>query len=148
MNFTKAIYFKDGKCLTITEKEAEGIIAGLNAGGKWVSVQGEFISADNIARIGNHTATAQIKSLEKSQAETEMKVLGKGSLVELKKEEEKKIAIDNALKEKRIMIGKEYEDWVKTEVKEIENKPQTSEEAMNGEPMYYIDKETGEKMYS
>lgn len=120
MNFTKAIYFKDGKCLTITEDEAENIVAGLNAGGKWVDVQGEFISADNIARIGNHTSTTDIKKIKTSQSETEMKIAGKGDLIELKKADEEKKAIESALKEKKVMIG---------------------------EPAYYID-ENGEKIYS
>lgn len=74
MNYKKAVYFKNGDILTITEKEAETIKAGLNAGAKWIEVQTEFIAADHIGRIGNHHATAQVEMLEGEQKKTDLKI--------------------------------------------------------------------------
>jgi hypothetical protein len=72
--YTRAIFFKDGNCLTITPEEEEGIKTGLRAGGKWIEVQGEFISADNVARVGSHHATTYMDRLEKYQDATELKL--------------------------------------------------------------------------
>lgn len=97
--YTRAIFFKDGASLTITPQEEKTIKAGLLAGGKWVDVQNEFISADNIARIGSHHATAYMEKIEQYQKETDKKIEG-------------------------------------SKIKQIE------------EADYYIDKNTGEKMYT
>ena len=148
MLYTRAIYFKDGKNLTITESEAKAITERMISGDKFVVVQGELISADTIARVGSHSSTADLKKYERAQIETQLKLDGKGYLVERRKELEKKIAIENIGKE-RVMIGEEYENWMENnKPKELISKKQNNDEAMDGEPMFYIDKQTGEKMYS
>jgi len=132
MNYEKAIYFKDGKCLTITRGEADGIISGLQSGGRWIDVQGELISADTIARVGTHHATAHIKKMAEADSERIMKIEGKGDVVELKKEEEKGIAIETTLGEKRGLVGDEYKEYI-NKISEPEERPQTSEEVANGD---------------
>ena len=109
--YTRAIFFKDGKCLTITPKEEETIKTGLRAGAKWIDVQNEFISADSVSRIGSHHATAHMEKLEQYQEKTDLKI---------KDSETKRIG-------ERI-IDEDAKIW--------------------NEPDYYIDKHTGEKMYS
>lgn len=149
MNFTKIVHLIGGEKILITDRECEALVKLINEKPQgFIKLQNSLVNKQSIAYIGDHQSTSQIKSMDKAQAETEMKVLGKGNIVEAKKEEEKRIAIENALKEKNTMIGKEYKDWLKnTDIKQLDNKPQAEEEVMRGEPAYYLNK-LGEKIYS
>jgi len=122
MNYSKALFLMSGEVITITEDEEKQVQQSLVAGAEWVSVQGNLINAKSISKIGNHHATSQIRSLEKSQAETEMKILGRYDLVDAKKEEEKGIAITSVLSGKKVLIGREYDEWKKkNETRQIED---------------------------
>ena len=149
MRYTKAVYLMNKEKILVTEEDAKKIREAVmrNPQG-FVQIEGQLVNKSTITMIGDHSSTSHLKNLDKSQADVEMNVLGMGELVEKKRNDIMQKSIENALKEKSVMIGKEYEDFIKTEVKEIENRPQTSEEVMNGDVAYYIDKATGEKMYS
>jgi hypothetical protein len=127
MQFTKAIYYKDGQCLTITDHESEAIKQRLLAGDKFVEVQGDFISADNIARIGSHHATYQIHKQEQANLETTMKLEGRDEELEQLYEARKRLALSSVgkeSKEAKSIVAKGYD-----------------------EPDYYLT-ENGDKMYS
>jgi len=93
MSYTKALFFKDGKVLTITEEEANGIKAGLLAGGKWVHVQEDLISADNIARVGNHEMSAELKRVEYADLDRKLVLSGRSDLVDAKRSLAKKMSV-------------------------------------------------------
>jgi hypothetical protein len=75
--YTRAIHFKNGDILTITEKELIAIQTAILQGKRWVIVQGELISADTIARIGNHHASAEIALREQANEERALLIAGK-----------------------------------------------------------------------
>jgi len=146
--FTRAIFFKNGECLTITEQECEAVKFRLLAGDKFVEVQGNLISADTVARVGEHSATARMKKTEQATIENELLLSGREDIVLARKEKEKEIAIENIAKEKTL-VGKEYEDWLnKQAVTPKLNSTQSDEEIMRGDAAYYLDAVTGEKLYS
>ena len=131
MMYTKAVFFKDGKHLTLTEQEAEGLKGRLIAGDRFVEVQGNFISADNIARIGNHEMSAEIKRVQSADVERSLLLEGKNEEVGKIRELKKSIAVRNHFKER------EY----------LPELPMSEEEDARGDKMYYIG-EGGQKMYS
>lgn len=135
MDYYYAIYFFDGKMLTITAEEMDRIKADLSRGAEFIQVQGNFINVKNIARIGEHESTAQMKTMNRASVENRLITQGREKLVEERKEKEKIRAINNTLKKQRF----EEADF------ESENEKMLMEAE---EPMFYIDKETGEKMYS
>lgn len=80
--YTRAIHFKNGDILTITEDE---LIASKNAilkGNRWIVVQGELISADTIARIGSHHATAEIAMRDRANEDRKLLLAGRGDVVD------------------------------------------------------------------
>jgi hypothetical protein len=129
--FTKAIYTKNGDVVTITEQEAAGLMNALQAGEKWIVVQGEMYSADTIARVGNHTMTTEIKRMAEADSERKLELSGGRSIIDAKRELKKKMAIER-------IAGKEVE--------QIES-GMTAEESESGKAEYWID-ENGQKMYS
>ena len=124
MKYTRAIYYKDGTSNTITEQEEQAIKQRLLNGDKFIEFQGEFISADTVARIGKHHATTTINKI--NQSEQDMSLLSSGNQKLYKKKRE-------LLKEK--VINKAKSDQVK-QLPEHEDGPD-----------YYLN-EHGEKMYS
>ena len=85
MKFTKAIYFKDGKSLTITEQEVLAAKERLLDGDRWIEVQGNFISADNVARIGQHESTTEIKKWNETNLDRSLIAGGRQDLVDAKR---------------------------------------------------------------
>lgn len=124
MKNTKAIYYKDGSSTPITEQEALSIKERLLAGDKFIEFQGEFISADTVARIGRHHATATMKKINDNELDMAMLQSGRQDLYRKKRE---------LLKER--VINKTKEDKIKQ-----------LPEPKDG-PDYYLDK-YGEKVYS
>jgi len=135
MNYYYAIYFFDGKILTITAEEMDKIKADISRGAEFIQIQGNLINVKNIARIGEHESTALMKTMNRAAVENRLISQGKENLVEDRKEREKTRAINNTLKKQRF----EEIDF------EAENEKMLMEVE---EPMFYMDKETGEKMYS
>lgn len=121
--FTKAIYTKNGDVVTITEQEAAGLMNALQAGEKWIVVQGEMYSADTIARVGNHTMTTEIKRMAEADSERKLELSGGRSIIDAKRELKKKMAIER-------IAGKEVE--------QIES-GMTAEESESGKAEYWID---------
>jgi hypothetical protein len=80
--YTRAIHFKNGDILTITEDELKAVQKAILGGNRWVRVQGELISADTIARIGNHHATAEIAVREEANNERNLILRGHSDLVD------------------------------------------------------------------
>lgn len=149
MRYKKAVYLMNKEKILITEEDAKKIGEALlkNPQG-FVQIEGQIINKSSITMIGDHESTSHIRTLDRSQANTEMEVLGMGELVDKKKKDLMEKSINNALEEKHIIIGKEYEDYLKgVEIKQIVSNTQTEEEIINGEPAYYLN-ESGEKMYS
>jgi hypothetical protein len=149
MRYTRAVYLMNGEKILVTEEESHKIGEALikNPQG-FIQIEGQLINKSSITMIGDHSSTAHLKTLDRGQADVEMETLGMGDLVEKKRKDLMEKSIKNALEEQHTMIGKEYEDYLKgIDTKNLENKPQTSEETMRGEPAYYIN-ENGEKMYS
>lgn len=142
---TKAIYFKDGSSLAISKKEAEDIIFCMKNGDKFVEFQSEFVSIDSISRIGRHKTSADVKKYNESTVEMNLLQSGRKDLVEEKKRITKERAIEKKSKD-NVLIGNDYINWVE-QSKDIKELPQSNDEAMRGEPAYYLDK-NGEKMYS
>lgn len=120
--FTKAIYTKNGDVVTITEQEAAGLMNALQAGEKWIVVQGEMYSADTIARVGNHTMTTEIKRMAEADSERKLELSGGRSIIDAKRELKKKMAIER-------IAGKEVE--------QIES-GMTAEESESGKAEYWI----------
>jgi hypothetical protein len=149
MNYTKIVHLIGGEKILISEQEFESLVKVLEQKPQgFIKLQGAMVNKSSIAYMGNHEMTSHMNKLEKSQIETQLKIEGKGNMVEKRNEIEKKIAIDNVINN-RTMIGKEYEDWVrKNQSIEIESPRQTDDEVINGDTAYYIDEQTGEKMYS
>jgi hypothetical protein len=149
MRYSKAVYLMNGEKILVTEDDATKIGEALvkNHQG-FVRIEGQVINKSSITMIGDHSSTAHLKTLDRGQADVKMETLGMGKLVEKKRKDLMEKSINNALEEQHVMIGKEYEDYLKgIDTKQLENKPQTDEETMRGEPAYYIN-ENGEKMYS
>ena len=88
MKYYYAIYFFDGNMITITKEEMEQIKNDLTKGMEFIQVQGNMINVKNIARIGEHESTAQMKILDKASVENGLLVEGKGDLVDERKEKE------------------------------------------------------------
>ena len=80
--YTRAIHFKNDETLTITEEEMQAIQQALLSGNKWLKVQGEMISIDTVARIGNHHATAEMKKREAANMIRELELSGRSDLVD------------------------------------------------------------------
>lgn len=129
MNLSRAIYYKDGRQLVVTEQEAEAVKASLLAGDKFVEVGGDFISADNIARIGSHTMTAEREKFKQADVERQMLSAGRIEEVEKLRAMKKKMAIEATTKEEMLAL------------------PMSEEQEENGEPMFYLN-EYEEKVYS
>lgn len=129
--FTKAIYTKNGDVVTITEQEAAGLMNALQAGEKWIVVQGEMYSADTIARVGNHTMTTEIKRTAEADSDRKLELSGGRDIIDAKRALQKKMTI------KRI---------ASQETKQIAA-AMSNEESENGNAEYYLD-EYGQKMYS
>lgn len=131
MNFSKAIYTKNGDVVTLTESEAVGVMNALAQGQKWVVVQGEMYSTDTIARVGNHESSAQIKKVSEADMERKLELSGRRDLVDARRLLAKKMTVQRVLKE---------ED-------ELLQLPMSAEESENGDSEYYLD-QFGQKMYS
>ena len=129
--FTKAIYTKNGDVVTITEQEAAGLMNALQAGEKWIVVQGEMYSADTIARVGNHTMTTEIKRMAEADSERKLELSGGRSIIDAKRELKKKMAIERIASQETKQIAAAM----------------SNEESENGNAEYYLD-EYGQKMYS
>jgi len=129
MQYTRSIYFKDGQNLTITEIESEAIKERIKAGDKFIEVQRNFISVDNIARIGQHSSTAQIKKLQEADEDMKLMLSGNYALLE---------------KKRRLKEQKSIEHCQKEEFPPLLESPEEDK----GSPDFYLDKETGEKVYS
>jgi len=130
MNYNRAIFFKDGNVITITDKEAYAVKTRLLAGDRFVEVQGNLISADNVARVGDHVMSAENKRIENASIETSMLIAGKDEQVKKLRDLRKKLSM------KSIQMEKE----------ELLELPVAKEED-DGAPMYYLS-EYGEKLYS
>ncbi|HUS99628.1 MAG TPA: hypothetical protein VMY59_04830 [Candidatus Thermoplasmatota archaeon] len=124
MEYTRAIYYKDGTSETITPAEEQGIKQRLLAGDKFIEFQGEFISADTVARMGKHHATETINKLEQNEADMELLSSGHQKLYKQKRELIKEKVMKRADREKTKQLP-EFDDG----------------------PDYYLN-EHGEKMYS
>lgn len=129
MNLSRAIYYKDGRQLVVTEKEAEAVKARLLAGDKFIEVGGDFISADNIARVGSHAMTAEREKVKQADFERQMLSAGRIEEVEKLRAMKKKMAIEATTKEEMLAL------------------PMSEDQEENGEPMFYLN-EFGEKIYS
>lgn len=129
MNYTRAIFFKDGKTLTITDQEYQGIFKALAERVEWIEVQGNLISKDTIARLGNHEATAQMKKTQEANLERKLILEGQSDLVDMRRKLIEKKSIEHCQKEEfPVLLENPEEDY--------------------GSSMFYLDKKTGEKMYS
>jgi hypothetical protein len=149
MRYPKAVYLMNGQKILVTEDDARSIGEAIirNPQG-FVQIEGQVINKSSITMIGDHSSTAHLKNLDRGQADVKMETLGMGKLVEKKRKDLMEKSINNALEEQHVMIGKEYEDYLKgIDTKQLENKPQTEEETMRGEPAYYLD-ENGQKIFS
>ena len=124
MKYTRAIYYKDGSSETITPEEEQAIKQRLIAGDKFIEFQGEFISADTVARMGKHHATETMHKLNRSDVDMELLKSGNGKLLKQRRELIKERVVKRKEREKVKQLP-EYEDG----------------------PAYYLD-ENGEKMYS
>jgi hypothetical protein len=127
-----SIYFFDGKSMPISREELTAINKQISAGAEYIQLRGNLINKKNIARAGEHSSTAYLKNLERASTEHRLLTNGKTYLVEDRKDRELVKATNNILKIQK-MEEEEYE-------KELR--------AIDTAPMYYLDKETGEKMYS
>lgn len=147
MQFTKIVHLIGGEKILITEKECEALKKLLKQKPQgFVEIQNELVNKTSIAYIGNHSATSDMAKMDKATTETNLKLEGKEKILEQIKSEEKRIAIKSASNEK-VIIGDSYLK-VLGKIVPIESKPMTSEESARGDAEYYIDKKTGEKMYS
>lgn len=129
MNYTRSIFFKDGKSLTITDQEYQGIFKALTDGMEWIEVQGNLINKDTIARLGNHEATAQMKKTQEANLERKLMLEGRADLVDARRKLIKQKSIEHCQKEEFPAL--------------LENQEEDA-----GSSMFYIDEKTGEKMYS
>ena len=124
------IYFFDGKSVAITGDEMEKITNDISRGVEMIKVSGNLINVKNIARVGQHENTAQMKNWDRKSVERILLEKGKGHLIKEKKEKEKLRAMNVILKDR------EQDELAYTkDIKELD------------EPDYYLD-ENGEKMYS
>ncbi len=129
MKYYYAIYFFDGNMITITAEEMAQIKNDITKGTQFIQIQGNLINVKNIARIGEHESTAQMKIMDRASVENRLLTNGKKNLVEDRKDKEKIRAINNVLK----MQDFEERDF------EAENERMLRE---SEEPMFYLDKET------
>lgn len=86
MKYTRAIYYKDGTSDTLTKAEEAGIKERLLAGDKFIEFQGEFISADTVARIGKHHATSKVQDLNNKEVDFELLKSGRHDLHKKRRE--------------------------------------------------------------
>jgi len=85
--YSRAIHFKNGDVLTITEDELRAVQVAILQGNRWFMVQGELISADTIARVGSHHATVEMALRDHANEERTLVLAGKGDVVdELRKQ--------------------------------------------------------------
>jgi hypothetical protein len=84
--YTRAIHYKNGDILTITEEELIAIQDAILKGNRWVRVQGEMVSADTIARIGSHHATAEIALRDYANEERALEMIGQSDVVDKRRE--------------------------------------------------------------
>lgn len=129
MKLNKAVYFKDGKSLVVTDQEAEAIKARLVAGDRFIEVAGELISTDNIGRVGHHEMTAENNKMQVANVERALISAGKIEMVEKLRALKRVKAIEGVKREESLAL------------------PMSSEEEENGSPMFYLN-ECGEKIYS
>jgi hypothetical protein len=80
--YTRALHFKNGETLTITDKEMQSIQMAILAGHKWLKVQKQLISIDTVARIGNHHATAEMQKRQEADTIRELELAGRSALVD------------------------------------------------------------------
>lgn len=80
--YTRAIHFKNGETLTITDGELTASKNAILKGHRWIVVQGELISADTIARIGSHHATAEMAVRDRASSERVLIMAGRGDVVD------------------------------------------------------------------
>jgi hypothetical protein len=131
MNYNYAVFFKDGEMLTVTEAECAAIKDRLVNGDKFIEVQNNLISSDNIARVGSHSMSAENARIFNGSIEMEMLKQGKDDEVKKLRELKKKMSIKRALKDREEMIAL----------------PMSSEETEKGDAEYYLS-EAGVKLYS
>lgn len=96
--YTRAIHFKNGDILTISEDELNAVQKAILGGSRWVRIQGELVSTDTIARIGSHHATAEIAVREEANNDRNLVLLGHSDLVDKKR----KSLADTAIKRQSI----------------------------------------------
>lgn len=100
--YTRAIHFKNGDILTITEQELIASKEAILKGNRWIVVQGDLISADTIARIGSHHATAEIAVRDHANEERKLMMAGQGDLVDKRR----KLVAQAAIKHHEISQNK------------------------------------------
>ncbi len=119
---TRAIYFKDGKSLTVTEEEFYEVKKKILAGAKHVHVQNTLISTDNIARVGSHDGTAEM--IRREEGNEHVGLPHDAKLLEVRRT-------------RKMLEPIRIED----------SQGMTADEDERGNAMYWVD-ENGQKMYS
>ena len=80
--YIRALHFKNGDTLTITEEEMQSIKAAVLAGHKWLRVQNQLISIDTVARIGNHHASAEMTKRQEADTIRDLELSGRSDVVD------------------------------------------------------------------
>lgn len=136
--YTRALHFKNGQSILITDEEMLKISAMIEQGLRFVKVQGEMISVDTIARIGSHHATADLQKRNESDVQRALENGGKSALADARRELIKNKAISNVLGIEKETV-KKLTGWDMDEKMLETNKKlaMSEEESENGEPDYY-----------
>jgi hypothetical protein len=145
MQFTKIVHLIGGEKILITEKECDELVKMINEKPEgFVKIQNSLINKLSVAYIGNHDATADIKKLDNANLERKLKLAGRDDVLEKKKLEEKRIAIESAMKQEEISEA-DLRVYLCSSDKPAEL--MTAEESARGDAEYWVD-ELGEKHYS
>lgn len=119
---TRAIYFKDGKHLTIEEEEFYAVKKEILSGKKFIHVQNTLISVDGISRIGSHEGTAEMIRREEGNSQVGLPY-------------DQKLLSVRKLKEKMVVLP------AKLERLGGGSAAMTSEEDERGDAMFWVDNE-------
>jgi hypothetical protein len=147
--YTRAIHFKNGESKLITDDEMGKIamvLENYDGKNKFITIQGEMISIDTIARVGSHHATAETQHRNESDLQRTLELNGQKESVDIRR----KMIADKSMTSAIGMDKQTFKKLAgyKIEEKRLEmNKKMSSEESEKGNADYYLN-EFNEKMFS
>lgn len=147
--YTRAIHFKNGESKLITDDEMQKIAQVLDnydGKNKFLTIQGEMISIDTIARVGSHHATAETQNRNESDLQRTLELNGQKELVDARR----KMIMEKSMTSAIGMDKRAFKQLAGYEIEEkrlLLNKKMSAQESENGDAEYYLN-EFGEKMYS